>query len=413
VVRSHRTALRHRYCSRNPTCSANASGAKATAAPPYPITQTFLLHSKAGSQKTIYLDFDGEVVTNSAWSPTSPINASAFDLDSNPTNWTLAEHAIVQGVYDRVSEDYAPFDVDVTTQLPPLAKITRANSTDQQFGIRALITSTPSTTLCSSCGGVAFVGTFNLIAPNDTKYQPAWIFPGSLSNDEKFIAEAVTHEVGHNLNLLHDGRTVPVENYYLGANSWAPILGVGYYQPIVQFSNGDYPNADNTQDDFAVMGTKGLGIRVDEAGDTNASAVGLCNKGTVVAAGVIATRTDSDWFSFTANAGWTVNVTATAATTSPNLDIELKLHNSAGAGPSNNPVSATLTPDLATGMGAGISYVVPVTGTYYVKVDGIGRAGSYSDYGSVGRYRLTVTKPAPNNTCFTINTTLNTAPPPG
>jgi Bacterial pre-peptidase C-terminal domain len=397
-----------------PAPPVSPSNAKTSGVAAYPTSQTFLLHSKPGSLKTIYLDFDGQVVPPSAWSA-STITAAPFSLDANPLDWS-AEHSMIQGIYDRVSEDYAPFDVDVTTQLPPLAKITRTNLADQQYGIRAVITNMPASTICggTGCGGVAFLGTFDLPAPNDSKYQPAWIFPGSLSNDEKDIAEAISHEVGHNLNLLHDGRTIPPEDYYYGANSWAPIMGVGYNQPIVQFSNGDYVNGSNTLDDFTVMSAKGLAIRADEAGETNATALPLCNKGNVVAAGVIAGRTDADWFSFSATAGWTVNVSAAAAVTSPDLDIELKLHNSVGTGPTANPVSATSSSDIATGMGASISYVIPATGTYYVKVDGAGRAGSYSDYGSVGRYRLTVTKPAPNIPCVTLNTAVkNTAPPLG
>ena len=56
----------------------------------------------------------------------------------------------------------------------------------------------------SQCGGVAYVGTYGDTG-SPTPTQPAWVFPQALGDDAKAIAEAVTHEVGHNLALTHDG----------------------------------------------------------------------------------------------------------------------------------------------------------------------------------------------------------------
>jgi len=42
----------------------------------------------------------------------------AFSLDSDLTTFSAAEQTVIQQVWRRVSEDYAPFNVDVTTQLP-------------------------------------------------------------------------------------------------------------------------------------------------------------------------------------------------------------------------------------------------------------------------------------------------------
>jgi hypothetical protein len=41
-----------------------------------------------------------------------------------------------------------------------------------------------------------------------------------------------------------------------GANGWAPIMGLGYYQPFSQWSKGEFTGADNTQDDLAVIAGK-------------------------------------------------------------------------------------------------------------------------------------------------------------
>ena len=56
------------------------------------------------------------------------------------------ERGQVIGTWKRVAEDYAAFDVDVTTEDPLYAAINRASSTDTQFGTRLIITK--STTLC-------------------------------------------------------------------------------------------------------------------------------------------------------------------------------------------------------------------------------------------------------------------------
>ncbi len=54
---------------------------------------------------------------------------------------TLAQQ--IQYIWQRVAEDFAPFDVDVTTQVPPPEALTRTSSTDTVFG----------TTVCWHCHG--------------------------------------------------------------------------------------------------------------------------------------------------------------------------------------------------------------------------------------------------------------------
>ena len=40
-------------------------------AAPYPYAQTFALHSRPGSSRVIYLDFNGETITGTAWNNSS------------------------------------------------------------------------------------------------------------------------------------------------------------------------------------------------------------------------------------------------------------------------------------------------------------------------------------------------------
>ena len=120
----------------DPARPVGAPGAAAapTAAPPFPSEQTFLLHSRPGANRVIYLDFDGHVLTGTvsgSSNSTFPAvySASAYDTDGAPSTFSEAEREIVQRAWQRVAEDFAPFDVDVTTQDPGVAAI-------QQSGCR-------------------------------------------------------------------------------------------------------------------------------------------------------------------------------------------------------------------------------------------------------------------------------------
>ena len=306
---------------------------------------------------------------------------------------------MVQDVWRRVAEDYAPFSVDVTTQDPPAATLLRANAGDQVYGVRALISPSTAaeTNICGAggCGGVAYLNVFDdaTFTPQfQAFYQPAWVFPQSLGPGSplatKYIAEATSHEVGHNLSLNHDGTNVL--GYYAGHANWAPIMGVGYDEPVVQWSKGEYTNANNTgEDDVAIISqARHAPYRTDEAGGTF---------GTAAAFGVgpayITTRTDVDVYALGTCTG-PVTLAANPVAVSPNLDIQLRMLDSVGAQVAiNDPPSGQSTDDVATGMNAAIA-LTPPTGTYFLEVDGIGTGApttAYNDYGSIGAYTLAQT----------------------
>jgi hypothetical protein len=180
--------------------AASASSPPIAAAAP----DVFALHSRPGSAKTIYLDFNGESVPPGAWKSVT-INAAPYDTDSSPGTFSSTERAEIESIWSRVSEDYAPFDIDVTTAEPTVGQLDRVNAADLVYGTRAVVTSTTDTTINCVCGGVAYIGVFDIVGSNHEYFQPAWIFQNSLSSSTKPIAEAVSHEVGHNLNLVHDG----------------------------------------------------------------------------------------------------------------------------------------------------------------------------------------------------------------
>ena len=360
-------------------------------AAPFPNNQTFTLHSRPGAQRVLFLDFDGQAVSGTAWNSSgiSTDPQPAFDLDGSPQTWSQSEHDVVQSVYQRVAEDYAPFDLDVTTEDPGDDALHRTSAADQRFGTRVLISPSDDAVdkLCGSCGGVAYIGVYNYVG--SAYYQPAWVFPQRLSNNAKYIAEAASHEAGHNLGLNHDG--TPTVTYYAGHRNWAPIMGLGYHKPVVQWSRGEYAGANNTQDDLSVIQSHGLPLRSDDHGSTTSTAHVLGTATT--ASGVIGTRDDRDVFSINRQCSSDATITLIPAPSSPNLDGSLRVLDASGElVAQDDPLSGQQSNDVATGMSVQVVATL-AAGHYFIEVDGVGVLDpetGYSDYGSLGSYSLNI-----------------------
>lgn len=358
--------------------NAPASGAVNTGAL-YPLDQTFSLHSKPGAPKLLVLRFRGATITGTYWNTSrrvASIVAPPYDTDNALATFSDAERTNIQEIWQRVAEDYAPFDVDVTTD-------------------DTLMASTPASTLASvvitrqrtvdpSAPGVAYTSTFG-----NPSYEPAFVAFDSFRGNGKYIAEAVSHELGHRLGLDHDGTRGSA--YYSGQGSapmkWAPIMGNSYGANISQFSKGEYARASNQQDDFLVI-NRFLAFRTDDAGDIPAKAPALpvtTSGGTSSGSidGVLEKIGDADVYAITAGAG-PFAMSATPAAVSANADLVLTLVDATGA------VIATANPPTARG--AEISGTLAQGGTHYLKVAGTGygnpATNGYSNYGVRGNYRL-------------------------
>ncbi|MFI7059870.1 M12 family metallo-peptidase [Kribbella sp. NPDC050124] len=351
----------------------------------------FELHSKPGSNRVIYLDFDGHTITGTAWNTNgkpATVNVTPYDTNGNTSTWSTAEQDVVRDVWARVAEDYAPFDVDVTTQAPAASAITRSGASDQQYGTRVLIDPTTWYQSGCGCGGVAYVGVYDNTS-NHSYYQPALVFTKGVGTGAKNIAEAASHEAGHNIGLSHDG-TASV-GYYQGHGAWAPIMGVGYSKAISQWSKGEYSGANNTQDDFAVAGQNGLALRADDHGNGTSDATAL-TLGTSVS-GVYASDSDVDTFRIDLSAG-TFTFAANAAASGADLDIKLQLLNSAGTVLATaDPAAGQTNASTPTGLSASLSRQV-TAGRYYLRIENTGYGNplntGYSTYGSRGAYTVRV-----------------------
>ncbi len=338
------------------------SGATSIVATPFPLDQTFKLHTKPGATRVLFLDFNGQG------------SYPAFDLDRIPSTFSDAERLLIQKVWQRVAEDYAAFDVDVTTEAPALAA--------GKIGATVLIT--PQS---SAAGGYAYLNSFSTFAANAA---PAFCFPNNLANSEKPIGECVSHEAGHTLGLQHQGTAGSA--YYTGhgdgLTGWAPIMGVGYYKNLTQWSKGEYLGANNKEDAYAVMARRGLLPRGDDHGNSlltatslfGVSANGLSNLG---AGGLISAPGDVDMFRIDAGAGL-LSLKAAGAALGANVDIALQLFDASGR------LLASANP-LAE-LNASLSVNLALPGTYYLSVKGAGKGAAlstgYSNYGSIGKYSI-------------------------
>ena len=383
--------------------SSNGAAMEPAGAPLAPLEDTFLLHSRPGANRVIYLDFDGGVLTGTAWNDTEnggpDTQLPGLGHRRNPLR--LRRRRAHRHTADLAAGGRGLRAVRRRRHHRGAAGCQHHALQfvgDTVYGTRALIS--PISSYFGNYGGIAYVGIYNQVDTTDY-YKPALIFPENLANGEKYIAEAVTHEVGHNVGLSHDGTTSSAPGgavgYYQGQGSgttgWAPIMGVGYYQNLSQWSKGEYAYANNTEDDLVVIQNHGLSYRADDYGNTIATASGLPG-GT--ATGVITTTADIDIFSFVAGAG-TVTFAVDPIDRGPDLDIQADVLNAGGS------VLGTSNP---TGrLDADLSVVLPSAGTYYLRVQGVGEGSptvtGYTDYASLGQYIITGSVSGPTVTLDT------------
>lgn len=371
--------------------------------------QALFLHSRPGASNVLFLDFDGHTFSATAWDSGEfvalPFDSSHNDTTSTVADFTQDEFNRIHEIWHRIAENYAPFDIDVTTEEPAVFTPTTGHllfTHDTDANGRAM----PH----QGAGGVAFINVFGH-SEYVSRFSPTLIYYTNLISSNhgtpNYTADAASHEFGHNIGLSHDGivgGTAYYQGHGTGLVSWSPIMGMLFYNNVTQWSKGEYPNANMLQDDIAMI-AEDLGYIGDDHGESAAQATALvveANGNILVSSpeldpenllsynkGIIDDRSDVDWFYFDAGGPGTVNLTATPAWHSfarstmrgGSLDIELSIFDA------NLDLVDYAEPENDTS--ASVSFAVSA-GRYFIQIDGVGNniGAGYSDYASLGMYFL-------------------------
>ncbi|WP_062057100.1 fibronectin type III domain-containing protein [Aquimarina longa] len=327
------------------------------------------LESLPGASHVIYLDFDGEVVSGTRWAGGKTINAQPAGFSDEK----------ILAVWRIMVDDFNPFNINVTTRRDVF------DATPKNRRMMAIFT--PTNDAAPGAGGVAYLNSFSWNSDD-----PCWVY----NLGTRSAGETGSHEVGHTLGLKHDGTKSGTE-YYSGHGQWSPIMGWSANKTLGHWSKGEYNNANNTQNDLAIISNSrnGFGYRKDDHSNTISGATELVSDGNGNVPksdneGIIEKTSDKDVFSFRTSGG-EVSFSFDPNPYHPNLNIKARLLNSNGD---------EITSSDPQGLKASINTNLQ-RGTYYIEIDGVGEGNlstGYSDYSSLGLFSISGKYPKENVT---------------
>ena len=322
------------------------------------------LESLPGATAVILLDYDGHYLDGTLW---NDMFNGGNPIDAQAMHYSELE---IREMWALISADFSAFDVNITTS----EEVFNRAPVDK----RGRVIFTPTNYFAPGWGGYAYIGSFTW-GGGLYGETPSFVWNTGVVNG----GNSASHEIGHMLHLLHDGRTSPAEEYYYGNGNWAPIMGAAFI-PFAQWSQGDYPFANNTEDDLNIIAThNGFSYRTDDHGDHDKAASALVTEGKGVVspasnAGNISTSTDIDVFSFETTGGL-VSLRVRPTAEYSNLNPLLVLRSEGGKVIRVQDVGqpyVTIEEELRSGK-------------YFLSVEGgTSVYGAYSKYGSLGEYTI-------------------------
>jgi len=376
-------------------------------------TSAFQLHSRPGASRVLYLDFNGH--STLSWG-TPAIVSPAFQLSGTASPTDQLNLNAIRDIWLHVAEDFAAWDIDVTTEQPPTTargqRCVIGGSTMDWLGVSGVMGIAQLNSFGGFINGNDTVN-FVFIDNNYPSMKP------TTSNYEVTIL-CVAHEVGHTLGLQHWGETASGSGQaytvghtvtgHTGVTSVCPIMGnsglVGWPSScnLNQWSKGDYPFSNIVQDDIVTITTFAPKV-TDDHGDTLATAT-VVSGTSITGGGIISDTADVDLMKITVGAGpltLALKPHLKYRNYGGNLKVGISLLNSAGT------VVAKSYETLS--LGNGLTYNVPTGGTYYIKVNGmgydpsksaaaqvwtntgitgtvVGTTAGFTNYGSLGRYGI-------------------------
>ncbi len=376
-------------------------------------TSAFQLHSRPGASRVLYLDFNGH--STLSWG-TPAIVSPAFQLSGTASPTDQLNLNAIRDIWLHVAEDFAAWDIDVTTEQPPTTargqRCVIGGSTMDWLGAPGVMGIAQLNSFGGFINGNDTVN-FVFIDNNYPSMKP------TTSNYEVTIL-CVAHEVGHTLGLQHWGETASGSGQaytvghtvtgHTGVTSVCPIMGnsglVGWPSScnLNQWSKGDYPFSNIVQDDIVTITTFAPKV-TDDHGDTLATAT-VVSGTSITGGGIISDTADVDLMKITVGAGpltLTLKPHLKYRNYGGNLKVGISLLNSAGTVVAKNYDVSSL--------GNSLTYNVPTGGTYYIKVNGmgydpsksaaaqvwtntgitgtvVGTTAGFTNYGSLGRYGI-------------------------
>lgn len=347
----------------------------------------------------LFLDFNGHIVSNDeivsqrADGIDQPFYVPVYDTDGDKTNFSAAEEAEMEEIFRRVAEDFAPFDVNVTTFDP----FSYAN----EEGLLIAIGGDGSWLGAPASIGPGFVELDTFNSGDDDNN--AITFAENLSSPKEVALEASAYIAA----------SMGIERAFdYSVNPAVPLAGQPAFGPI----GGDSVNSlrdifmqvagasnPTPQDPLAEINSAKNRIvyRADDHGDSAAAATPI-NVGPAdeVLTGIIG-NADEDWFSFnTLASNARIDITGLDLTidsqgnptgiTNPgaNLDPIITLFADTGLGTLTQvdidgdfPAVANPNDSNPASLKAGFNAAIPA-GRYYLRVSTRG------EYGNMGQYTV-------------------------
>lgn len=362
----------------------------------------FTLASRPSAPITVYLDFTGTDVTDTVWAPlidTTAGRVPPWDLDGDRSTYSIEERRTIIAVWEAVAEDFAPFEINVTTAAPPGEDLLRESGEDQRHGSTIVVTDEVGifTRACGRCSGLAFGGAMDRVGDDDGARTGFAIIGRGWGHPllQRYLGDAVAHELGHHFGLDHRGQYA--DAYHRGRASWAPLMGGATGLLLTQWSDGRYvggPEAARRTPDLATIARTAPYVP-DDHGDGPSTATVLRTGSRVN--GLVGHPHDCaarcrDLDVFTLDADRPVRIRLTATGFPPNLVPELTVRSASGA---IEHRIARPRPRTFGGPSVGarldLSLVLDPAGTagpWTLTVTGGTALGAPTAYGSLGSYRL-------------------------
>lgn len=299
-----------------------------------------------------------------------------------------------------MAEDFTSFDVNITTN--------RAIYNATPVSNRSQIIATTTDDFYPGVGGVAYVGAFG-----EAYYNTGFTF----NEDPAAMGMTHSHEAGHQMGLYHDGTSELI--YYPGHGNWGPIMGGPFYKSYVQWSRGQYPDANNQSENDLRIISNVLGQSPDDAGNTIATATPLTIpsenfEGYISPNGL---TNDTDVYSFNITSGSRVSIEVATLLgkegeyLGTNLAMSVSLKDSAGRTVAEMSSSDYSPLEPETNKFVFDSYLA--TGTYYLAITGDSPnknwGTGFGEYANEGKFRISVVpslNPTPNLTSPASGSTL-------